>query len=142
MNTINLKRYFWYFFGMMGVVFFWAGVWDGIGSLPYLVSPWISLAVGLVMLISAKKIFSGMVESPENKEVNSILQHVHHHPKKQEFNINYKDKLLKKETMIGAGKVKDIEKDFLIMMENKKEVFVPLHRITKITHKGKTHWKA
>ena len=43
----KIKQYFWFMFGIIGVVLFWAGVWEGIGGLPYLENPLISLIAGL-----------------------------------------------------------------------------------------------
>lgn len=143
-STIQLKSYFWYIFGIMGVVFFWTGVWDGIGNLGPLQNPLISLIVGLVMLTLSGFIFkeSGMFGSGE-KAIENILQGVHHHPQKHEFHIKYLDKIKGKHLHLEASKLKSIEKEFLVFLDNTgKEIFIPHHRVMEILHKGKTHWKA
>lgn len=143
MNPGQLKQYFWYLFGIMGVVFFWAGVWDGIGSLPYVSNPWISLLIGIAMLT-----FSGFIFKDTNilwggeKLVVSELHKVHAHPQKHEFHIKYMDRISRKEVLMHAGKLKSIEKGFLVFLYDGKEVFVPMHRVTEILHNGKRHWKA
>jgi len=139
----DLKKYFWFVFGIMGVVFFWVGIWDGIGSLPYLSNPPISLAVGLLMFSVSKLIFkdADIFGGEEKKEVQKIIQKVRRHPKKHEFHIKYEDKIKNKEVILKFSKLDDVEKEFLVFLEKGKEIFVPLHRVTEITHKKKTHWK-
>ncbi len=142
-NLEKVKKYFWYVFGLIGVVFFWAGVWDGLGNLSYLQNPLISLAVGIIMLTISGFIFKE--SNPfwgKEKAVMTILQKVHAHPRKHEFHIKYHDELKKKEIIYRADKLKAIEKDFLVFLEKGKEVFVPTHRVKEVLHKGKTHWKA
>ncbi|MBU0470360.1 MAG: DUF504 domain-containing protein [Nanoarchaeota archaeon] len=142
-NFEKIKKYFWYLFGVMGVVFFWAGVWDGIGTLSYLQNPLISLIVGLVMLSLSGLIFKGTSPFWEKGDpVGAVLHKVHTHPKKHEFHIKYYDKIKKKLILLEAKKIKNIEKDTLVFLEKgKKEVFIPFHRVEEILHKNKTHWK-
>lgn len=140
----DFKKYFWYIFGTIGVVFFWAGVWDGLGNIhPLLSNPWISFIIGITMLG-----LSGIILKDTNplweveKPVKSEAKKVHHHPQKQEFHFKYADHVKNKEILIHAGKLKRIEKEFLVFLDKGKETFIPMHRITEILHKGKTHWKA
>ncbi|MBU0457355.1 MAG: DUF504 domain-containing protein [Nanoarchaeota archaeon] len=140
----QIRRYSWYLFGLIGIVFFWAGVWDGIGSLPYLHNPLISLVVGLLMILFSKKLVSKVMSLGMGFEERAdiALNKVHYHPKKHLFHIKYKDKIKKKEILIKANKIKSIEEGFLVFLEDQKEVFIPIHRVTEILHKGKRHWKA
>lgn len=139
----EIKKYFWYLFGMMGVVFFWAGVWDGLGNIhPLIANPLLSLTLGIILLILSGVIFKGAnplweVEMP----VMSEAKRVHSHPQKNEFHFKYKDHMKNKEVLIHAQKLRQVEKEFLIFLNKGKEVFIPLHRVTEILHKGKTHWK-
>ncbi|MEW5897006.1 MAG: RNA repair domain-containing protein [Nanoarchaeota archaeon] len=135
------KLYFWYFLGVMGIVFFWAGIWDGLGGLPYLSTPWISLLIGLLMLLVSKTISKGVVAKKVKQELGPVLSKIHHHPQKHEFNIKYNDKLKNKGMAIKAGKIKRIEKEFLVLIDQGRELFIPFHRITEIRHKDKIHWK-
>lgn len=139
----ELKRYFWFIFGIAGVVFFWAGIWDGLGNISYLQNPWISLAVGIFLLSISKLIFrdADPFWGSGKAEVQTVLEKIDKHPKKHEFNIKYKDKLKNKEVTIKANKFKEIEKEFIVFLEKGKEIFVPLHRVTEVAHKNKTHWK-
>lgn len=139
----KIKKYFWYIFGLIGVVFFWAGVWDGLGNLSYLQNPLISLLAGVIMLTLSGFIFKEA--NPfwgKEKAVMAALQKVHTHPQKHEFHIKYHDGMKKKEIPIQATNLKAIEKDFLVFLEKGKEIFIPTHRVKEILHKGKTHWKA
>lgn len=136
------KVYIWYFFGVMGIVFFWAGVWDGIGGLSYLQNPWISLLVGLIMLLVSKTISKDAFVKKNKADVGPVLNKVHHHPQKHEFNIKYSDKFKNKDITIKASKVKKIEKEFLVLLDKGKESFIPFHRITEVKHKNKIHWKS
>ena len=139
----DAKRYFWYIFGILGTLFFWAGMWDGLGSLGFLKNPFISMAIGLTLLSLSGVIFKDANPLWEvEKPVKAEAKKVHHHPLKHEFHFKYEDHLKKKELTIHAGKLKRVEKEFLVFLDKGKEVFVPLHRVTEILHKGKTHWKA
>ena len=136
-----ITKYFWYIFGVMGIVFFWAGVLDGLGNLSYLVNPLISLFVGLAMLTLGGYLFrdTGMFGKADKR--HSMLHKVHTHPKKHEFIISYHDRIKKKEISFPAHKLQDIEKGFLVLLEGKKELFVPSKRVTKILHNGEVYWK-
>ena len=139
----DFKKYFWYIFGTLGVVFFWAGTWDGLGYLPIIKNPWLSLGLGLAMLSLSGVIFKGANPLWESeKPICSITQKILGHPQKREFHFKYKDHVSDKEIMLHAKNLKKIEKEFLVFLDQGKEIFIPLHRVTQIMHKGKTHWKA
>lgn len=138
MNSEQIRKYCWYFVGIIGVVFFWTGVWDGVGSLPFLENPLISLVVGMVMLS-----ISGFIttETDQLKKAEQALHHLLHrvksHPHKEEFSIRYVDKVRKKHLLIRADSLWDIEKGFLVHHQGARELFIPLHRVTGVLHKGK-----
>ena len=129
-------------FGAVGVIAFWAGIWEGIAGMPYLENPWISLVVGLTMLS-----FSGLIFQQFDplemiaKRVSDILYKVQIHPQKHEFLIKYHDKIKKKHVLLKAKELKGIDNGFLIFIHGKEEVFVPIHRVTEILHNSKTFWK-
>lgn len=143
-HLYNIRGYFWGLFGVLGIVLFWAGIWDGIGGLPYISTPWISLAVGLALLS-----FSGLILKEFNplsgmeKSANTVLHKVHRHPRKHEFHIKYFDKIKKEYILIKGDKLRGIEKEtFLVLKEeNGREIFIPMHRITEVLHQGKSYWK-
>lgn len=139
----DIKKYFWYLFGIMGIVFFWTGTWDGLGNLGPLANPLVSLLVGVVLLSLSGVIFKDANPLWEiEKPVKAEAKKVHRHPQKHEFHFKYEDRLKNKELLVHAQKLQRIEKEFLVFLDQGKEVFVPLHRVTEILHNGKTHWKA
>jgi len=142
-NLNQIRQYFWYIFGVMGVVFFWTGIWDGVGNVSYLVNPLVSLGLGLFLFAISGFIFRG--DNPfmekENK-VNSVLHHVHTHPRKGEFNVKYLDKISNKHITLEAKNLKRIENGFLVFLDKgQKEIFVPVHRVREIIHQGKSFWR-
>ncbi|MEK6853143.1 MAG: hypothetical protein AABX64_00495 [Nanoarchaeota archaeon] len=139
----DIKKYFWYLFGIIGVVYFWAGVWDGVGNIGPLKNPLYSFIAGVVLLSLSRVILKDAnplwgLEKPAKLEAKKV----HRHPQKPEFHFKYKDHVSNKEIMLHAKNLKKIEKEFLVFLDRGKEIFIPLHRVTQITHKGKTHWKA
>ena len=139
----KLKHYFWSLFGVLGIVLFWAGIWDGIGTLPYLENPWISLLFGLTILLSSSVIFSEFDPFKSSRHVNSVMHKIHRHPRKHEFLIKYFDKFKNKHLEISAKHLKDIEKNsFLILTKAGEEIFIPVHRIKEVLHQGKKYWKS
>ncbi|MDP3990243.1 MAG: RNA repair domain-containing protein [archaeon] len=139
----ELKRAFWFLFGVLGVVFFWTGVWDGIGNLWYLENPLVSLLVGIFLLGISKFILRGADPfwgGEENKVIRAV-QKVKRHKKNHEFDIKFKDKTKHRTQSIKASKLKDIEKGFMVLVEEGKEMFIPVHKVKEITRNGKTHWK-
>ena len=134
----DMQRYFWYFFGVLGVVLFWAGVWDGIGNLSFLKNPFFSLILGLSLLC-----LGGIIRKTDNIDQQELLAHkvlreIHHHPQKHEFHVKYLDKFRKEEVIIAAQQLQRIEKGFLVLLEKGgKELFIPIHRVTEVLHRGK-----
>ncbi|PIN75210.1 hypothetical protein COV17_04075 [Candidatus Woesearchaeota archaeon CG10_big_fil_rev_8_21_14_0_10_36_11] len=136
MDTTNVKQYFWYLFGIMGVVFFWAGVWDGLGNLYILQNPLISLLVGVVMLTLSGVIFrdTNPLWGKRDKK-SSILNKLHTNPNKHLFDIIYHDKAQNKEINFNAGKLTKIEKGHLVIIEDGKEIFIPKSRVISLLNK-------
>lgn len=136
----KLKKYFWSLFGVLGIVFFWAGIWDGVGGLPYISIPWISLLLGLAIILFSGLIFKQVdpFGQEEESKIAAALHQVHAHPLKQEFTIHYYDKIKKKNVQISAEKLDKIEKEtFLVLKQPDREVFIPFHRVKEIWHQGK-----
>ncbi len=139
--SLKIKKYFWTVFGIMGIVMFWAGIWDGVGYLPYLNIPWVSLLVGLGIILFSKVIFKQVDpfgEEGEMTKISNALHQVHQHPLKQEFTIHYFDKIKKKYLQVSAEKLDRIEKEtFLVLKQADREFFIPFNRIKEIWHQGK-----
>ncbi|MBU1112137.1 MAG: DUF504 domain-containing protein, partial [Nanoarchaeota archaeon] len=143
LSLYKLKRYFWSLFGVIGVVALWAGVWDGVGYLPYLSNPLISLIVGLAILIFSGLIFKEFDPFADSDNAAAlVLNKLKGHRRKNEFEMKYHDRMKNKHISINASKMKGLEKSFVVFQSPHKEIFIPLHRVKEITHKGKTHWKA
>lgn len=138
------KHFLWSIFVALGAILAWRGVWEGIYEIPYIADPWVFLFIGFAMLTFSGIIFKefdplGGVE----KSVNRMIHHIHNHPKKEEFVVRYHDKEQKKNYSFGADKIKHIEKNTVVVEhpQGSKELFIPIHRITEVVHKGKTYWK-
>ena len=128
--------------GIFGIVMFWAGIWDGIGNLPYLANPLISLGVGLIILVSSVLIFEESKIFGGKMDPNLVLMHkVKAHPEKKDFMIKYYDKIKNKTISFKAIMIKRIEKDaFLVLDKDNQETFIPIHRIKEVLYKGRP-WK-
>ncbi len=129
-------------FTATGIILFWKGIWEGVGSLPFLENPWVSLFVGAAMLTLSGIIFSefdplGGIE----RGIHKIIHHVNTHPKRHEFYIKYHDAVQKKERKIHAKNIIRIEKNIISYLERGREVFIPIHRIRSVHRKGKVVWK-
>lgn len=126
-----------------GIILFWKGIWEGIGGLPVIGSPWVSLFVGFAILTFSGILFKefdplGGLERTREK----MMQMINEHPKKHEFHIIYHDKIKKQDIKIHAKDLKGIEKNFLVISNKSgQELFVPIHRVKEILHNSKSYWK-
>lgn len=100
--------------------------------------------IGLAMLTVRGMIYQqfdpfGGIE----KSANQILNQVHNHPKRHEFHIKYHDKFTKEHVTLRFEDVEKIENGTMVFKDPKthKELFIPVHRVTEIMHKGKSYWK-
>lgn len=142
-TVATIKKYFWSLFGIIGVVFFWVGIWDGIGSLPYIEVWWVSILAGLVMIafsglfLKENSLFGG-----KGDQLHNLLHNIQGHPEKHLFEIRFHDKIKNKEMSLSGKHLKHFEKGFIVYISNGKERFIPAHRVIEIKHNGKTHWKS
>jgi len=135
----------------VGVVFTWKGLWDGsyavFGFFPVIPEasiPWILLFLGFSMLTVSSLIFNefdplGGIKRGVTKTLHSLQAR----QDKKNFSLHYYDEAQKKEQSIPASLIKKIEKDALVvvMPHEKKELFIPLHRIKEIRYKGERYWR-
>lgn len=129
----KLRAYFWSLFGIFGIVLFWVGIWEGIGYLPYLEKPYVSLIAGLVILFS-----SGFFLSEMGDKKTADVFRIHTHPRKHEFDFKYFDRIKNRYITINARKLKKIEKEAVLIFKHEgRELFIPIHRIKEIHRKGK-----
>jgi hypothetical protein len=136
------KHFLWSMLGATGIILFWRGLWEGIGSLPLLESPWVSLFIGLLILTLSGMIFQqfdpmGGIDKGALQTIHSV----HHHPQRHEFTMKYYDNLQKKVVDIAVHDIKHIERNVLTIHSKGKEIFVPIHRIREIHRNGKIFWK-
>lgn len=129
-------------FMAMGVIFVWKGLWEGIYEIPHIGNEWVILFIGFAVLTFSGLIFRefdplGNLE----KSIRKAIFQVKNDPKKHQFKIKYYDKNKKKHLTIEAKHVDSIEKGSMIIKQDGKEVFIPLHRIEEIVRGGKTHWR-
>jgi len=138
------KHFLWALISAIGIILVWKGLWEGLYEIPYLGDSWVALFVGLTMLTLSGLIFREFDPlGGIDKSINRIVKQVSTHPKRQEFQIKYQDKIKKKEMVINASDIKYVEKDSLVVLDAKsqQELFIPVHRITEVVQNGKTYWK-
>jgi uncharacterized protein (UPF0248 family) len=61
--------------------------------------------------------------------------------KKEEFEIFYEDRILKKMIGIRFKDIKEINDGFILIKKENEEVNIPLHRIKEIKKNGKIVWR-
>jgi len=100
--------------------------------------------VGLVILFSSGLIFKEFDPLDELEEnVTKVLSHIYRYPQKHHFRIKYFDRIKQRHIKFSGSIIKKIEKSYLIVKHKSgKELFIPMHRIKKVSKKGKTFWKA
>jgi uncharacterized protein (UPF0248 family) len=136
------KHFLWSIFGAAGIILFWKGIWEGVGSLPLLENAWVSLFVGLVVLTFSGIIFRefdplGGIE----KGTLKIMHHIHSHPEKHKFFFKYFDRIKKKEISVNAKHIRHVEKNMIAIHHQGRELFIPLHRIRSVHKNGKSVWR-
>lgn len=138
------KHFLWSLAAAIGVIFVWKGLWEGLYEIPYFGDSWVALFIGLTMLTFSGLIFKefdplGNIE----KSASKIVKFVGKQPHKEEYHIQYYDRIRKKDVLINGKKIKGIEKTAIVIKHDKRkeEIFIPAHRITKVIHKGKTIWR-
>lgn len=129
-------------FTATGIILFWKGIWEGVGSLPVMENPWVDLFLGAAILTFSGMIFSefdplGGIE----KATVKMMQSVHNHPQKHEFSIKYYDNIRKKEVELRAEHIRHIEKNIIIFHDRGKEMFIPIHRVRSVRRKGEVVWR-
>jgi len=126
----------------VAIIMLWKGIWEGVGYLPILENAWVDTFLGLAMLTFSGAIFRefdplGGIE----KGVINTVHYVHNHPKRHEFRIHYFDNVKKKLVKLNAKDIKHIEKNFIVVHEGGKELFIPVHRIRSVHRKGEIIWR-
>lgn len=130
-------------YSAIAIIFVWKGIWNGIYEIPYINDPFVFLFVGFAMLTLSGIIFQefdplGGVE----KAISRKMAEVAHDKEKQHYQISYEDKHLKKNILVEAKDIEKVEgKAIIIRTKDRKEMFIPYHRIKEIIYKGKAIWR-
>ena len=138
------KHFLWSIFAAVGVIISWEALLGLIDDVPYVNNPWVLFFIGFSMLTISGVIFREFDPLGSlDKATDQIMNYVHSHPDKKDFQIVYYDKSKKENVTLNGSQIKDIEQGSLIMLhENgKQEFFVPGHRISEVWYKGKVFWK-
>lgn len=126
-----------------GIILFWRGIWEVSYEVPLLKNVYFCLFVGLFILTVTGYMYREFDPfAHKGHKITKMLHEVIHLSKlKQEHAIYYYDDVKGDEHKIDPHKIKKIENDFIIFEEKGHEVFIPIHRITRV-HKGKqVMWK-
>lgn len=138
------RHFLWSLYSAIAIIFAWKGLWEGLYEIPYIGHAFVFLFIGFAMLTFSGVIFRefdplGGVE----KAIVKTLHTIDHHPHKNKFQIKYRDQLQKKDILISAMQIKNIEKNTLVIQDSskKKEIFIPAHRITEVLYNGEVYWR-
>ncbi len=126
-----------------GIILFWRGIWEVSYDIPLLRSPAFSLAIGLLIITLTGYLYREFDPiSQRLHKIGRLLHDVVNQAKKGEpHEIYYYDEVGKHHHLLKPHKIKKIEHDFIIFEEKGHEVFIPMHRISRV-HKGKeVIWK-
>lgn len=138
------KRYFAALLVVTGVVIYWRGVWDTLYEIPILNNPLVSLFIGLLVITFTGVVFAEFDPLKEKTERAIDLLHTimrHKGERKKKYTIKYYDLLSKKHFELPHHKIDKIERNYIVIEEKGREIFIPIHRLEKITENNKTIWK-
>jgi len=137
------KHYLFSLLYATGIILFWRGIWEATLEIPILDNVFVSLFLGLLIITVTGVVYKEF--DPLGQKLNRItrlLNDVVSQSKQgKKFEIHYYDQLKKKHTMVTSDRVRHLEHSYMVIEENGKEFFVPLHRISRVHHKGKVIWQ-
>ena len=128
---------------IIGIILFWRGIWDSIQGVPILGNPFVSLFLGLLIITLSGVVFREFDPLSRRIEktmeiLNEIVSRKH---KKEKYEILYLDEALGKTRTVHYKQIKKIEHNFIVIEDEGREFFIPIHRIHKILENGRTIWK-
>lgn len=129
---------------LVGVIFFWRGLWDVTYLIPVVENPFVSLFLGLTIITLTGVVFKEFDPfAGKLQKTMDILNEIvsHKHDKEKNFKIKYFDEVSGKHHFIQHHKIKKIESNFIVFEEKGREVFIPMHRIHEIHQHNKIIWK-
>ncbi|MBW3016389.1 DUF504 domain-containing protein [Candidatus Woesearchaeota archaeon] len=120
-----------------GIILFWRGIWEVSYDIPLLKNVYFCLFVGLFILTMTGYLYREYdVFREKSRRVSQVLHEVFRVAKKEPHTVYYYDDIKGDEHTFSPKKIKKIETDVVVFEENGHEVFIPIHRITRV-HKGK-----
>ena len=136
------KHFLWSLLIATGIILSWESLLSLIAKVPYVNDPRVGFFIGFAILTFTGVIFKqfdplGGLE----KSVEKVVKQISQHPQRKEYTFFYKDKNSKKEISFSASMIAEIEGKTLIVKNKRGEIFVPLHRISKIHHGDKLYWR-
>jgi len=128
---------------VIGIILFWRGVWEAAYTIPILSNPFVSLFIGLLIITLTGVIFQEFdpfrASTTKTMEIlNEIVSRKH---KKERYEVIYFDELANKRISIPHKNIKKIEHNFIVVEEDGREIFIPVHRVHRILENGRTIWK-
>ena len=129
---------------LMGVIFFWRGLWDITYIIPIIENPFVSLFIGLTVITLTGVVFKEFdpfaAKMQKTMEILNEIQS-HSHNKQKNYTVKYYDEISKKHHIVPHHSIKKVEQNFIIIEEKGREKFIPIHRIREIHQHNKMLWK-
>ncbi|MBI4145633.1 DUF504 domain-containing protein [Candidatus Woesearchaeota archaeon] len=124
------------------IIVFWRGVWGIFDAIPILNNVYVSFFIGLAALTLTGMIYREFdFFSQRANKLTKVLHGVLTEAKREEgYLIHYFDELTGKHETIQPRKVRRIEHNVMVVEDKGHEIFIPLHRISKIHKDGKAIW--
>ncbi len=138
------KHFLWSILAALGVILVWKGLWEGWYEVPVIGNEWVALFIGFALLTFSGVIFKEFDPLGSlDKSVNRVAHFIQGNPKKNLFEIKYHDKVLKKDVVVRAERIKHVERGSLVVEDEKggQEVFIPLHRMREVNFNGEPYWR-
>ncbi len=125
-----------------GIILFWRGIWGIADIVPVVNNVFMSFFLGLLVLTLTGLIYREF-DPLEQKIglISRIMEHVASDKKKHEYEIVYFDEIRDKEFKINGSRLIKKEFGYVTMKHEGNEFFIPVRRVTQVTHKGKVMWK-
>ena len=137
------KHYLFSLLYASGIILFWRGIWEAIAQVPIIGNVFVSLFLGLLIITLTGVIYKEF--DPIGQKLNNVTRLLHDimNEAKQgkKYEIHYYDHVSKKHQIVHAHRIKSIEHNYIILEEKGKELFIPIHRISRIHHQGKVVWQ-
>lgn len=137
------KKFLWALLSGTGVILFWRGIWEVSYEIPLIENVYFVLFVGLFILTITGLIYREFdVFGQKIYKLGRRLHDVKTEAKRgKKYTVHFYDNIKEDEHKLDGKQIHDVETEFIIVNKKGHEEFIPLRRITKITHKGKSVWR-